>query len=155
VAAAAAGGGLPPQVAIAIGLAYIAANLAISQRAHTAVRQWAGDRPAEAIFASPQPFYSWRRELVWREGECYRRSRYAPFAGLGPVSDCEATNMDDPLARQAIGRSPVLRKFLKWSILPQARVERSRCSAKVTIGDARYGQRGRSRLGREFTFPTC
>lgn len=145
----------PPQVAIAIGLAYIAINVAISQRAYSAVRQWARDRPAEAIFASPPPFYSWRRDLVWREGDCYRRSRYAPFTGFGPVTDCEATNMDDPLVREAIRRSPVLRKFLKWSILPQARVERSRCSAKVTIGDARYGSGGRSRLGREADIRTC
>lgn len=145
-----------PQVAIAIGLAYIGLNLVISQRAYAAVRNWAGDRPAEAIFASPPPFYSWRRDVVWREEDCYRRSRYRPFGGgFGAVSGCEPTNMDDPLVREAVRRTPTLQKFLKWSILPQARVERSRCSAKVTIGDARYGSRGRSRLGREAVIRTC
>ena len=145
----------PPQIALAVMLAYIAVNVAISQRAYSDVRKWAGTRPAEAIFASPPPFYSWRRELVWREGSCYRRSHYEPFVGFGPVSACEPTDMDDPLVHEAIRRSPVLRKFLQWSILPQAEVERARCSAKVIIGDARYGRGGSSRLGREVAIRTC
>ncbi|MGI8704274.1 MAG: metal-dependent hydrolase [Sphingomicrobium sp.] len=144
-----------PQIAIAIGCAYIALNLVISNRAYAAVHKWAGDRRAEAIFASPPPFYSWRRGLVWRQQDCYRRSAYDPLAGLAPVGDCEPANMDDPLVREAISRSETLQKFLRWSILPQARVERSRCSAKVTIGDARYGSRGRSQLGRETMIRTC
>ena len=145
----------PAQAAIAIALAYIAVNLAISWRAHSAVHRWAGDRPVDAVFASPPPFYSWRRDLVWREQDCYRRSSFDPLKGFGAVSACEPTNMDDPLVRQALGQSPTLRKFLKWSILPQAEVERSRCRAKVTIGDARYGRGGRSRLGREAIIRTC
>src|SRR5688572_29558116 len=68
----------PPQAAIAIILAYVGLNLLISQRAHAAVREWAGERPAEAIFASPPPVHSWRRGLVWREGDCYRWSSYDP-----------------------------------------------------------------------------
>ena len=145
----------PAQAAVGIALAYIAANLFISWRAHAAVHDWAGNRRAESVFASPPPFYSWRRELVWREGDCYRRSAYAPFIGMAPVTACEPTNMGDPVVRAAIAQSPGLRKFLKWSILPQAEVERSRCSVKVTIGDARYGRGGNSRLGREAVLRTC
>jgi inner membrane protein len=145
----------PAQAAIAISLAYIAANLAISWRAHAVVHDWAGERRVDSVFASPPPFYSWRRELVWREGDCYRRSRYEPFAGMAPVSACEPTNMDNPVVRDAIRGSPTLQKFLKWSILPQAAVERSGCSAKVTIGDARYGRGGDSRLGRSVIIETC
>ena len=145
----------PPQAAIAIILVYIAANVAISQRAYALVERWAGPRPTDSIFASPPPFYFWQRGLVWREGDCYRRSAYDPFAGMAPIGACEPTSMDDPLVREAIRRDPRLRKFLKWSILPQAAVERSRCEAKVTIGDARYGRGGRSRLGRETVIRTC
>ena len=147
--------GRPAQAAIAIALAYIAANLAISWRAHSAVHQWARGRPVDAVFASPPPFYSWRRDLVWREQDCYRRSSFDPLDGMGAVSACEPTGMDDPLVRQALRQSPTLRKFLKWSILPQAEVERSRCQARVAIGDARYGRGGRSRLGREAVIRTC
>jgi len=146
----------PPRIALAMMLAYIGLNLTISQRAHAAVLNWAGDRPADAIFASPPPVEFWKRALVWREGDCYRRSRYDPLGGgFGPVSACEPTNMDQPIVREAIRRSPTLQKFLKWSILPQAAVERSRCTAKVTIGDARYGRGANSRLGREAVIRTC
>jgi inner membrane protein len=143
-----------PQAAIGIALAYIAANLLITNRADAAVSQWAGDRPAEAIFASPPPGLFWQRDLVWREAACYRRSHFDPFrGGFGQVSECQPTNMNDPIVREAIRRDPALRKFLKWSILPQAEVERGRCSAHVAIGDARYGEGRRSRLARETVIP--
>jgi inner membrane protein len=145
----------PAQGALAIMLAYIAVNIAISQKAWADVRAWAKPRPVDAIFASPPPFYSWRRDLVWREGACYRRAHFDPFAGFGKVGPCEPTNMDDPMVLEAIRQDASLRKFLKWSILPQAAVERSRCSAKVTIGDARYGRGASSRLGRETVIRTC
>ena len=145
----------PVQAAIAIGLVYIGINLLISQRAYAAVRQWAGGRPVEALFASPPPVQSWRRGLTWREGECYRWSRYDPLGGFGPVSNCRPSGMNDPLVREALRRDPTLRKFLRWSILPLAEVERSRCSVTVAIGDARYQEFGsRSRLRRETVLPT-
>jgi hypothetical protein len=56
--------------------------------------------------------------------------------------------------REAIRQDPRLQKFLKWSILPQAEVVRDRCSARVTIGDARYGEGRRSRLARETVVAT-
>jgi inner membrane protein len=139
-----------PQAAIAIAVVYIGANLLISQRAESAVREWAGGRPAEAIFASPPPLLSWRRALVWREIDCYRRASYDLFGGgFGKVSDCSPTNMGDPTVRQAIGESAALRKFLKWSVLPQAELVRGTCELRVAIGDARYGEGRRSRLARE------
>ena len=144
-----------PQVAIGIVFAYIGLNLLITQRAEAAVRQWAGDRPTNAIFASPPPVTFWQRGLVWREDGCYRRSSYDPFAGgFAPVSGCAPTRMNDPVVREAIRRDPSLRKFLKWSILPQADVRRDRCTAHVAIGDARYGEGRRSRLARESLVPT-
>jgi inner membrane protein len=139
-----------PQVGIGIVVAYIGLNLLISQRADAAVRSWAGDRPVEAIFASPPPVLSWQRDLVWREGSCYRRSRFEPFGGgLGPVSECQPSNMDNLLVRAALAKDPRLQKFLRWSILPQAEVTREKCAARIAIGDARYGEGRRSRLASE------
>ena len=138
-----------PQAAIAFTIAYIAANLAISQTAEAKVRQWAGGRPAEAIFTSPPPGLFWQRSLVWRELDCYRRGSYDPFRGFGPVSDCRPTYMHLPVVREAIRSDKGLRKFLKWSILPQAEIMRGACDVRVAIGDARYGKGRRSRLARE------
>ena len=142
-----------PQVAIAILLVYISANLLISQRAYAAVRTV--DPRARSIFASPPPVAFWRRGLVWREDHCYRRSEYDPLAGgMAAVGACQSTNMDDPRVQEAIRRDPRLQKFLKWSVMPQADVTRGRCSVKVAIGDARYGQGRRSRLARESIIPS-
>jgi inner membrane protein len=143
-----------PQAAIGIVLAYIGLNLLITDRAKAALHRWSDGRPAQAIFASPPPVAFWRRDLVWREGDCYRRSLFDPLdGGFHPVTSCAPTNMNDPLVREAIRRDPRLRKFLKWSILPQADVRRERCLARVAIGDARYGEGRRSRLARESVVP--
>ncbi|QIL02765.1 metal-dependent hydrolase [Sphingomonas sinipercae] len=144
----------PMQIAIGVVLAYIAGNLLITQRANAAVK--AASPQADAIFASPPPALFWRRDLVWREGaNCYRRGGYDPFKGFAGPSACEPTNMEDPLVRHALKRTPALQKFLRWSILPQADIERSGCTANVSIGDARYGQRRSSRLSREVMVKIC
>jgi inner membrane protein len=141
-----------PQAAIAILLIYIGANLAISQAAYAAVRS--ADREAQAIFASPPPVLSWRRDLVWRDGALYCRAKYDPLGDGFVNGACAPSNMADPLVREAIRRDPRLQKFLKWSILPQADVSRDRCAIRVSIGDARYGEGRRSRLARESIIPT-
>lgn len=148
--------GRPAQAAIALGLVYIGLNLLISQKAYAAVRSWAGNRPVEALFASPPPVLFWQRSLIWREGSCYRRSSYNPLGGgFGAVGNCERTNMDDPQVVQAIRNSRSLQQFLRWSVMPQAEVHRERCAIRVSIGDARYSEGGaRSRLRRETTVPT-
>ena len=144
-----------PQAAIGIILAYIGVNLLITDRAKAAVHRWADGRPVEAMFASPPPVAFWRRGLVWRDGDCYRRSHFDPLGGgLHAVTGCSPTNMTDPQVREAIRRDARLRKFLKWSILPQAEVSRERCVIRVAIGDARYGEGRRSRLARESVVPT-
>jgi inner membrane protein len=141
-----------PQVAIGILLAYIGLNLLITQRAYASVRSF--EPRAQAIFASPPPVAFWRRGLVWSEGDCYRRSSYDPLGpGFARPGACAPSNMIDPLVREAIRRDPRLQKFLKWSVLPQADVSRSRCAIHVSIGDARYGEGRRSRLARESLVP--
>lgn len=142
-----------PQSAIVAVVIYIGLNLSISDRAFASVR--AADPQAQAIFASPPPVLFWRRDLVWRDGDCYRRSSFDPIGGgIARAGVCEPSNMADPTVREAIRRDPRLRKFLKWSILPQAAVTSGRCSVRVTIGDARYGESRRSRLARETLVPT-
>jgi len=97
----------------------------------------------DAIFATPPPVQFWKRELVWRQRGMIAWGGFDPFvtpAGLaGNYSDPVPDRMADPLVRQALA-DPAMVSFARWSILPFARVERDRCSARVTIGDARYGR---------------
>ena len=143
-----------PQAAIVVLLAYIGGNLLITWVANDKDRFCSECGQVQAVFASPPPLEFWKRDLVWRDGQCYRRSRYVPFGSFGPVGDCEPTNMADPLVQEAIRRDAGLQKFLKWSILPQADVTRDRCAVRVAIGDARYGEGRRWRLARESSIPT-
>ena len=131
-------------------------NLLISQSAYAAVRSWAGDAPgrsavrlaAAGLFLAPRPRLARARLLP--PGAASTRS-----AGFGAVSECEPTQHGRSDRPRRHRPRPAAAKFLRWSILPQAEVERGRCTVTVTIGDARYGEGRRSRLGRESTFRTC
>ena len=142
-----------PRTAIAILLVYIGVNLLISQSAFADVRRTSAN--AERIFASPPPVLFWKRDMVWQNGASYCRATYDPLgSGFQPLGSCTPSNMGDPAVKDAIRRDPRLQKFLKWSILPQADIRRDRCSIRVSIGDARYGEGRRSRLARESIIPT-
>ncbi|WP_324808715.1 metal-dependent hydrolase [Sphingomonas sp. LY29] len=145
----------PVQAAIAIALGYVALQLVVSDRAEAATVRWAGGREVDAFFASPQPALSWRRDLVWREGRCYRRSAYDPLGGgMSAVGACQDPGIDDPLVRLAAGGDRELQTFFRWSVLPIASVVRSRCKATIEVGDARYGDTAaNNRLGRTSTVP--
>ena len=143
----------PVQAAIGITSAYIGLNLTVSQNAYAAASKATRGRPVDAMVASPPPLVFWHRDLVWREQDCYRRASFTPLDGLGRISRCEPTNMNNPIVREAVRGDPVLQNFLRWSILPQADVQRFDCSVRVTIGDARYGQGRNSRLSRETVLP--
>ena len=140
----------------ALALAYIAANLSDHRAEPTPQSGSVRIRTRRGYLRLAAAALFWRRDLVWREGDCYRRSSYSTGrSGLGPVSDCQPTNMSDPLVREAIRRDPRLRKFLKWSILPQADVVarplQRRMSRSATRATARGGG---SRLARETVMPT-
>ena len=60
----------PAQIAAGAVIAYIAANLLITEKANAAVQEVSPD--AQAVFASPPPVLFWRRDLVWRLGPAAR-----------------------------------------------------------------------------------
>ena len=140
----------PVQGAIVAALAYISFNIGLSQTATEAVEQRAP--AATAIFASPPPVWFWQRSMSWREGRDIGHAKFEPFGGgLLASAPLQSDGMDDPIVRRVLATRPALRKFLGWSILPIATVERSRCKATVSIGDARYREAGsrHSRLERQ------
>ena len=140
----------PVQAAIAAVLVYISFNVGLSQTAREAVAKRSS--AATDIFASPPPILFWQRSMSWREGGSIGRAEFEPFGRrLSQIQPLKPDGMDDPLVRQMLATRPALRRFLGWSILPIATVERGKCKATVSIGDARYleGNSRHSRLERQ------
>ena len=138
----------PAQAALAAVVLYVSFGAAISLVAKQALLRGGAARNPDVLIASLEPMLFWKRELVWREDGRIGRARFDPIAGLHGVQPAVPDGMSDPLVRRAIRASPPVIRFLQWSILPVATVERSRCRAVVTFGDARFG---RQRVSTRFT----
>ncbi|PNU02848.1 metal-dependent hydrolase [Novosphingobium guangzhouense] len=131
----------PAIAALAGVVGFIAINIGISAAAWDAPLQTDPAFAPDRIFASPEPLLFWRRDMIWRQAGRISYGRYDPFRHGGrlvsadpPVPD----NMADPLVRKAAVATPEAIKFLAWSQLPMARIERKGCGAVVTFGDARF-----------------
>ncbi|MGF7152564.1 metal-dependent hydrolase [Novosphingobium gossypii] len=127
-----------PGAAIAVvagAVGFIAVNMGISALAWQATP----GRP-DRVFASPQPLLFWRRDMIWRGNGLIAYGRFDPFRGIAVVPDGPPIpdRMDDPLVRRAGEATVEARKFLAWSQLPMARVDKGHCMATVTFGDARF-----------------
>lgn len=133
----------PSRVALALLVGYISANGALTVFAKDQARLAEPYANPDIMFASPPPVLFWRRDLVWREGHMLTWGSYDPLSNplaLKSFSPSVADGMDDPIARQAMSANPVIVDFMRWSVLPIARVARERCRARVSFGDARYGR---------------
>ena len=150
----------PAQVAVAAALAYIGFNIGLSERAKADLHARVDSPTGRGIFASPQPFSFWQRELVWREGEGYAKAFWDPLhGGLSPPPYVlTSDNMRDPLVREAIRQQPILRDYLRWSVMPMAHLTREGCKGTLVLADARYGDpRAARQLSRSapFVVPGC
>lgn len=126
---------------LVMGAVFIVLNVGISALAWKAPRMDVPYANPDRVFAAPEPVRFWRRDVVWRERGMIAFGRYDPLARLGGLADVTAAvpdNMSDPLVRKAAVATPEAVKFLAWSQMPVARVQRSGCEAKVTFADARF-----------------
>ena len=133
----------PAQAALALLVAYVCANGALTAFAKQEAQLSEPHADSQTLFATPPPLKVWRRELVWRDGGMVAWGDYDPLVSLVGLTDYTAPapdNMSDPLARQAMTATPAIVRFMRWSTMPMARIERGRCSARVSFGDARYGR---------------
>ena len=124
-------------------LAYIGANAALSALARDAPRTGPPYAAADATYASPPPFLFWRRELAWRQHSAIAWGGYDPLRDWFRLTDHTVPvpdNMGDPLVRRALTATPDIVAFARWSTMPMAEVERGRCSARISFGDARFGR---------------
>lgn len=129
---------MPARIGLALLTGYVAINLLLTIQAERQVaRALPGGRP-DAMFAGIEPLRFWMREIVWRRDGSIGRANWSPFAGLGPPSPPTPDNMSDPIVRHAAFSTPELRQFMRWSVMPVARVERERCALRVIFGDARF-----------------
>jgi len=147
----------PAQVSLALMVAYIAGNGALTALAKETPSVEAPYAVPEVIYASPLPAVFWRRELAWRQGGALSWGSYDPLRSLlslgeftGPVPD----NMADPLVRKALA-APEIVAFARWSTMSMARIERGRCGARISFGDARFGRTvADNRFRQEVVVPT-
>ena len=103
------------------------------------------------MFVGIEPVRFWTREVVWRKDGQIGRANWSPFTGLGPLSLPVPDKMGDPMVRRAAFSTAPLRGFMRWSVMPVARVKRERCRTRVTFGDARFS--GGRLFGREIRDP--
>lgn len=137
--------GRPALVGMLGAVAFIAVNIGISRLADAAVRLEAPYAHPDRIFAGPEPFAFWKREVIWREDGRIARGHFDPLRNVFALTDYGdpmEDRMKDPLVLKAIHASPKVRDFLDWSQLPFARIERRGCTAEVVIGDARFASGG-------------
>jgi inner membrane protein len=134
----------PARTALALLIAYVAANGVLTAFVKNEARMSEPYANPDVIVATPPPLLFWRRELIWRENGLIGRGSYDPLVSLMSMHDYtppQPDGMDDPIARRGMTASPAVVAFMRWSILPMARVERGRCSARVLYEDARFGGR--------------
>ena len=142
---------MPARAGVALLVSYIGINLVLTAQAgHQLARALSGQRP-DAVFAGIEPLKFWERELVWRREGWIGRADWSPFTGLGALSAPVPDNMGDPLVRRAAFSTDELRTFMRWSVMPVARIEPTRCAIRVTFNDARFG--GGRMFGREVRNP--
>ena len=132
----------PARAGLAVLVLYVAANGMLTALIKNEAQMSEPYANPEVMYASPPPALFWQRELAWREAGAVRWGRYDPFESLlwlRDVTEPLPDNLDDPLVRRAL-QSPELRPFARWSTMPIAAIERGKCRARVSIGDARYGR---------------
>lgn len=129
----------PARIALGVALIHISVNLMLTWQAKQALRARAPAGRTETVFARMEPVIFWRRGLVYRgQGEIGRAS-WSPLRGLELDAGSTPDNMGDPLVRKAMFATPELVRFMRWSVMPVATVDRRRCSARISFTDARFG----------------
>lgn len=128
----------PARVALAAMLLYIGTNWLMTISARAALRDALPPDDTVTVFAGFEPVRFWERGLIYRGASGVGHAHWSPFSGLSDLVSPSPDNMDDPLARTGMFATPELVRFMRWSVMPVATVERGRCRAVVEYTDARF-----------------
>jgi inner membrane protein len=121
---------------------YIGANGGISMLGRRAVMAEMGLKP-DILIAGEEPALFWRRQMIWRQHGMIGGAVYDPlhsFNGLSDIKPMVPDHMGVPIVRQAMIANTGIIDFMRWSILPIARVEHGHCTDTVLFSDARFGE---------------
>jgi inner membrane protein len=135
------GSGRTAVAGLCAAVLFLVLNIGISALAWAAPQREVPYARPDRVFAGPEPFLFWRREVVWRQDGTITRGDYDPLRRAGGLLDFGAPladNMRDPLVQRAAVATPDIVKFLAWSQMPVAQVARDGCMARVTFSDARF-----------------
>jgi inner membrane protein len=110
---------LPAQIALAVVVAYVGANLAISRAAVAAAREI--EPSAKLVVANAVPIAFWRREVLWRSDDGFFGSIPCDLATCQRYPrTIRKTNMRDPRIAEWAKGDPGAQAFLFWSRMPVA-----------------------------------
>jgi inner membrane protein len=139
------GAARPARMSIVAVGAYIALMLAGSRYAHRFAHDHVaaeGNGPPRRVMAGPVPINPLERELIVDMGDRYRIGRLTFLPSVAVTLDgALPVNADLPEVRAARDAG-AFRNFLYWSRFPHFTVERSGDSARVTVSDVRFANRG-------------
>jgi inner membrane protein len=133
----------PAQVVLAMALAYIGGNFALSAQAErataAAVRAQRGIAP-DLVIANAVPVRFWHRDMLWRGDALIGRGSVSALDGIAPVLTPGAvpTNMASPWIARAAAQSLDAQAFLFWARMPYARLTDIPGGKRVTLRDARF-----------------
>ena len=131
----------PALAALALGLAYINVNIAISRTAAASAYRAGGSR--EIVVANPVPLAFWRRSILHGGGGQWSARDYDAFGGLtGPERRLspEWTCQKWPAIAALRARNPRLDAFLFWSRMPYAWVADDGGRQVLRVSDARFAE---------------
>jgi inner membrane protein len=121
---------------------YIGANGGISMLGRRAVMADTRVQP-DILIAGEEPALFWRRQMIWRQNGMIGGAVYDPLRNLNSLSNIKPMvpdHMNVPIVRHAMIANTEIIDFMRWSILPIARVEHGRCVDTVLFSDARFGE---------------
>ena len=120
--------GRPAQIAGAIMLAYIAANLAESSWAERTTADRLRQRGIEPtlVVASPPPLAFWERTILWRSHDRFGSGSLDLEHGLQLDPGSAPVRLNDPLLARAKAHVKYVRAFLIWSRMPMVVTEDGR-----------------------------
>jgi inner membrane protein len=138
-------GGRPARIALAVGVAYVAAMAASGVAARSIARreiEALGGAPIERLMVGPRPLTPLVRQVVAAQGERYQVGTFRWLArphveGLRSFS---RPRPDDPVLAAARA-TPLGRRFLGWARFPTVLVEPQDGGARVHLIDLRYADR--------------